>query len=58
MPDVEPERVKRSYRVVGPRRVFDTAPGDEFKAALHPDQEAQLIEGGHIEVVPKKGKEE
>lgn len=42
------EPIERTYRVVGPHTVHNTAPGSQFTAALAPTQEAHLIEGGHI----------
>ena len=45
------EIVPVRYRVIGGSFVHDTAPGDEFEAALPMGQESLLIEGGHIERV-------
>lgn len=42
-----------TYRVTGGSYVHETAPGEEFDAALPMGNEAQLIEGGHIERVEK-----
>lgn len=42
------ELVPCVYRVVGGSRVFDTAPGDEFEAAMRLGQEQLLMAGGHI----------
>lgn len=39
---------QKQYRVTGPQRVHDTAPGDTFTANLDPGQETFLIEVGHI----------
>lgn len=44
------------YRVIGSRRVMDTAPGDVFEADLPPEQEGSLIAAGHIEPVSKPPK--
>ena len=43
------ELVECRYRVVGGSHVFETAPGDEFTAAMRIGQEALLVAGGHIE---------
>jgi hypothetical protein len=58
------EIVPAHYKVVGQSRVFDTAPGEEFDAAIPLGQEQLLIQGGHIEKVepqapktPRKAKE-
>jgi hypothetical protein len=49
------EIVPRTYKVIGGSRVFETAPGDEFQAALTLGQETHLIGAGHIErVAPAK----
>lgn len=47
------EIVPVRYRVIGGSYVHDTAPGDEFEAALPMGNEALLVEGGHIERVAK-----
>lgn len=39
---------EREYKVVGQQPVYDTQPGGTFRAALPPDQEQVLIEGGAI----------
>lgn len=41
-------REPRTYKVIGPHRVNGTNPGGTFTALLSPEQEAALIEGGHI----------
>jgi len=45
------EIVPQTYRVVGDTRVFETAPGETFEAALRIEQEKALIDGGHIALV-------
>lgn len=61
------EIVPSKYKVVGPNRVFETEPGEEFEAALTIGQQQHLIDSGQIERVvekppakraTKKGKEE
>ena len=42
------EIVPQAYRVVGDSRVFETAPGETFEAALPLESEKALIDGGHI----------
>lgn len=51
---VEPEREPVEYEVVGPRRVHETEPGGTFTALLTAEQEAALIEGGHIKPTKKE----
>lgn len=48
------EPVEKTYTVVGPHRVLDHEPGDEFKALLDPVQETRLIAAGQLAV--KAGK--
>jgi hypothetical protein len=48
------EILPQRYRVVGGSQVYETAPGEEFEAALLLENEAALIQGGHIERVEKK----
>lgn len=43
-----PPEGPRRFRVIGPRTVMDTAPGDEFDADLPTEQERTLTEAGHI----------
>jgi hypothetical protein len=50
------EIVPRRYKVVGGSEVYETAPGEEFEAAIPLGNEALLIEGGHIERVDKPAK--
>lgn len=53
-PALEPEParpVKRTYKVTGAHPVHGTAPGETFTAALNPEQEALLLDGGHISLV-------
>jgi hypothetical protein len=38
----------KTYTVVGPNVVHDTPPGGDFTRDLKPEQEALLIESGHI----------
>jgi hypothetical protein len=40
-----------TYKVIGGSYVYETEPGGEFEMALPMGNEAQLIEGGHIERV-------
>jgi hypothetical protein len=47
-PPPPPPRTEQTYKVVGPVPVHDTKPGGEFTALLSADQEAHLIEAGHI----------
>lgn len=48
-PEPEPAPDERAYQVVGRQHaVFGHAPGSKFAAAIPPDQEALLIESGHI----------
>lgn len=47
-------RTAREYTVVGKRTVRDTKPGKTFTALFTPEQEAALIEAGHIKVVEAK----
>jgi hypothetical protein len=42
-----------TYRVIGGSVVHGTEPGEEFDAAIPIGNEAQLIQGGHIERVHK-----
>lgn len=58
------EIVPQTYRVLTDTRVYDTAKGGTFKAALYQENEAALLAGGHIELVqeaapktPKEAKE-
>jgi hypothetical protein len=44
------------YRVTGGSVVHDTEPGGEFYASLPIGNEAQLVQGGHIERVEKPAK--
>lgn len=48
------EIVPRPYKVIGPRAVFETEPGEHFEAALRIENEAALIDGGHIERSPRR----
>lgn len=50
------EVAEREYKVVGPLRVHDTDPGHTFKATLSPEQEAFLVDVGHITRNDQKGK--
>jgi hypothetical protein len=43
--------VPSMYKVVGESRVYDTGQGELFEAALLMENEAALIQGGHIERV-------
>jgi hypothetical protein len=43
---------KKTYKVVGTQPVADHVPGEEFSFDFK-DQEAALIEGGHIKPVNK-----
>lgn len=45
---------KKTYKVTGPHPVDGHAPGDEFTADMGEEREQQLVEGGHIRVVPKQ----
>jgi hypothetical protein len=48
----EPEVRGNTYRVVGPtHEVHGAKPGETFTADLTAEQEAALVEGGHIEPV-------
>ncbi len=40
---------KQKYKVIGPNEVLEHAPGSVFRADISAEQEALLIEGGHIE---------
>ena len=42
------ELVPHRYKVVGPHAVYDTAPGDTFERAFRIDEEAHLLDAGHI----------
>lgn len=56
MPDEPVPTVEKEYEVVGPRRVYEHAPGEKFKASIHPKLEQLLLDGGHLKVVePKAG---
>lgn len=51
----EPEvRGEREYTVIGKRTVHDTRPGKTFTALFTPEQEAALIEAGHIKYNKEK----
>jgi len=54
-----PGVTKKTYRVTGPTAFRDHAPGEEFTAALDPDQEARALARGSLKVVTKaaSGKE-
>lgn len=41
----------QAYKVVGPKEVFDTAPGGIVELALTEGQELALIEAGHLALV-------
>lgn len=45
---VSAERKPTVYKVIGPHRVQGTDPGKTFVHLYTPEQEAALIEGGHI----------
>ena len=45
---------KQTYRVTGDSTVAGHEKGDTFQYEFTPEQEAALVEGGHIELV--KGK--
>lgn len=52
-----PETARREpceYVVIGKRRVHETKPGGTFTALFTPEQEAALIEAGHIKAVEAK----
>jgi hypothetical protein len=40
--------MKRKYRVVGGREVFDHQPGEVFEADIPAEQEARLLERGSL----------
>lgn len=42
-----------TYKVVGPVDVLDHKPGSEFEHTFTPEDEAALIRGGRIEIVPR-----
>jgi len=46
-----PTVVARTYKVVGPHLVLGTKRGKTFTHVFTPEQEAALIEGGHITLV-------
>jgi hypothetical protein len=48
VPDPPPAEGDVRYRVIGPRLVHDTPPGETFTATLAPGQESSLVEAGHI----------
>ena len=48
MPDPEPEPDERAYQVTGPHIVLEHKPGEKFAARIPAEQEALLIESGHI----------
>lgn len=48
----------KSYRVVGPSRVFGHSPDTEFERDIPADKERRLIDAGHIEPVPNSEPEE
>ena len=50
------EILPATYKVVGNQEVYGTKSGKEFEAALSAEQEAALIEGGHIKRVDEKAK--
>lgn len=47
-PVPDPEPGERTWKVIGPHKVHDTAPGATFTADLPAAQAALLIESGHI----------
>ncbi len=47
-PEPEPDPGEVPWKVIGPRRVHDTNPGDTFRMRPSP-QTALLVESGHIE---------
>lgn len=49
-----PAVAAKSYVVTGPRQVCGAAPGEEFTHVFTPEQEAALIEGGHIKPTQPK----
>lgn len=50
-----PVRTAREYKVVGPRIVLGHKPGSTFTALIPEQQEALLIESGHIKHTKKEG---
>ncbi len=54
-PVPEPEPGEQTYKVIGPHRVHDTAPGGTFAADIAAPQLALLIESGHIELLNSEG---
>lgn len=50
-PVPEADEGEKTYEVVADRRVHDTDPGGQFTADLKPEQEALLIESGHIKII-------
>ena len=45
---------KRKYLVIGPNKVMNRDPGEEFSADLPAEQERALVEGGHIKPVEQR----
>jgi len=54
-PVPEPAPGEQTWKVIGPHRVCDTAPGGTFTADLPAEQKALLIEAGHIELSNLEG---
>lgn len=52
------EILPRPYRVCGPRKLsgpgYEASPNETFEAALTIEQEASLVEAGHIERLKEK----
>lgn len=46
--------MKKTYKVTCHRRVLEHEPGETFEAAIPPDQERFLLDGGFLSVVPNK----
>lgn len=55
MPTEKPDL--RTYKVVGPKAVFDTEPGATFQRDLSEGQERALVDAGHIAVVDNSAPE-
>jgi len=57
VPDPDDAPRDRGYVVTGPHGVLGYAPGDTFTATIPAEQEAFLIEVGHLKHVNREGQE-
>jgi hypothetical protein len=62
MPDPEPERTKKEWRVAGRNAVLGHKQGETFTAEMTAEEEAFYVDAGHLKEVKRRtteqGKEE